>query len=116
MVSAIKYFITLSLLIGLLVAQEGCLRIESRDSEVSYVPIWPPGYELSFASGAIDVVDETGKARARVGEGIYMGGGEVHLLERIPAIDAQTKRALAERCSGPYWIVGAGTRLATNSD
>ena len=54
-----------ALLIGTLAASEGCLRIDDRGSETSYLPIWPPGFELSFANGVIDVVDEAGRAWCR---------------------------------------------------
>ena len=105
-----------ALLIGPLVTRNDCLRIDSRHGETSYLPIWPPDYGLKIEGNIVNVVDGTGRTLVRVGQAVYMGGGEIHSLEGIAAIDAQTKQAVAERCGGPYWIVGEGTRPATDSD
>jgi len=98
-----------AMLKGKLVVVDGCLRIESFDAQVSYLPIWPNGYGLGLAGNDIKVSDETGETVvARVGEGVSMGGGEIPNLE---GFDEFTLGEIPDDCTGPYWLVGAGTHL-----
>jgi hypothetical protein len=101
-----------AILIGKLVEVDGCLRVNSRNSETSYLVVWPFGYSLRVFSGVIEVRDETGKTRVRVGEEVFVSGGETKSVEGIAALDEQLKRELATRCSGPYWLVGSEVRRA----
>lgn len=44
---------------------------------------------------------------AKVGEMVYMDGGEVGNSLRNPgAVDERTMRETHERCPGPCWLVG----------
>ena len=35
-------------LIGELVVEKGCLRVDRSDAEISYLPVWPPDFTLSI--------------------------------------------------------------------
>jgi hypothetical protein len=99
-------------LVGDLVLNEGCLQIESLYGDSSYLPIWPPEFTARMDDGIPAILDGKGNVAGRVGEEIYMGGGEtsgstlpVCVQEQIPA-----------SCSGKYWIVGEGVRLNLQFD
>ena len=92
-------------LIGELAVSEGCLRMGSADG---YLLVWPPGFRLSTENDQIQVLNGAGQVVARVGEEVYMGGGEKRYLEQL---DEYVRRQLPPDCPGPYWIVGEGVRL-----
>ncbi|HNB55295.1 MAG TPA: LysM peptidoglycan-binding domain-containing protein, partial [Anaerolineales bacterium] len=98
-----------AILEGKLIVANGCLRIESFDAPISYLPIWPNGYGLGISSNEIKIADDTGEMIvARVGEGVSMGGGELLSLDGLGEI---TLQQIPGNCSGPYWLVGAGTHI-----
>ncbi|MCI0696157.1 hypothetical protein L0337_29665 [candidate division KSB1 bacterium] len=101
-----------AILIGKLVEVEGCLRINDANGETSYLVVWPSNYSLKVVNGVIMVMDGAGKTKVRVGEEIFVSGGETKSVEGITALDDQLKRELSTRCSGPYWLVGSEVRRA----
>jgi hypothetical protein len=94
----------------LVLDDEGCLRVEEHPGHAARVPIWPAGYELDATGGEVRVLDEEGRVAAKVGEGVYMGGGGVP-KDRVALADGRMSEELFERCPGEYWIVGSEVRV-----
>lgn len=92
-------------LVGELVEVENCLRMNDKDSNSSFLLIWPP-----------DVIATTDKANVRVVIGVTAGNrkevvlriGELVRLSggEITNLDEQLRYTLPANCPGPYWIVG----------
>jgi hypothetical protein len=101
-------------MVGQLVLVDGCLRVESIYDDTSYLPVWPPEFALRSEDDGIQVLDGAGQVAARVGEEIFMGGGEGSASVMAECVRQQ----LPATCSGPYWIVGEGVRpnLRRDSD
>ena len=88
-----------ALLIGELVVEDGCLRVRDVYTDEYTLVIWQADYFLTDNEG---VLDETGTVVARVGEMVYMGGGEQRTVD-----DAELRQPVPEPCSGgPYWRMG----------
>jgi len=92
-----------ALLIGELVVQDGCLRVQS--GEESQLVIWQADYFLNNHDGTLEILDETGKMVAYVGETVYMGGGEVPLTAEL---EAGLREPIPEECGKPpkVWLMG----------
>ena len=88
-----------ALLIGELVVEDGCLRV--RGEGENHLVIWQADYFLTDNDGLLEILDETGKGVATVGETIYLGGGEQRTVD-----DAQLRQPIPEACGGPYWRMG----------
>ena len=101
-------------LVGKLSIHEGCVRIESIYGENSYLPIWPPDFNLEIKDDVPVVFDGSGAMVGRMDEEIfiYMGGGEVP-EQFLPAC---IREKLPVNCSGPVWIVGEGVRPVLRHD
>ncbi len=101
-------------MVGQLVLVDGCLRVQSIYDDTSYLPVWPPEFALRSEDDSIQVLDGTGQVVAKVGEEIYMGGGEGSASVMAECVRQQ----LPATCTGPYWIVGEGVRpnLRRDSD
>ncbi len=93
-------------LIGDLLLVDGCLRVKDIYSGGSILPIWPPEFTLGAENDQLQVLDGDGQVVARVGEEVYMGGGEVS----SPSLPECVRQELPASCTGPYWIVGMGVR------
>jgi len=65
--------------------------------------VWPHGLSVSTENGVIQIIDDNGQPIMRVGDKIELGGGEGS-SEHIAIDSAELP---SNRCSGPYWIVGA---------
>ena len=50
------------------------------------------------------MLDSSGRAVARIGERVKLGGGEYP--EPCRGIAKYSPQLPSERCQGPYWIVG----------
>jgi len=72
--------------------------------------IWQPDYFVHNNEGKIEILDREGNVVGRVGEGIFMGGGEIP----FEFVNSLIKEPLPEDCKGPFWLQGAGTRLNLN--
>ena len=82
------------------------MRVNSIYGDGSILPVWPPEFTLGAENDVLQVLDGTGQVVARVGEEVYMGGGEG--LSR--AMAQCVRQQLPAACTDPYWIVGDGTR------
>ncbi len=96
-------------LIGELVQIEGCLRVNDRNSDTSYLLVWPPDLAATIEGDTIRVVSGivTGNQREAVlhiGTLVYLGGGETTHL------DEQLQQTVPANCQGPYWVVGNEVR------
>ena len=99
---------------GKLVLDQGCLRIESLYGDVSYFPIWPPGFTLDMEDGLPVILDENGNMVGQSEDEIfmYMGGGEASGRNFSECVQKQ----VPIDCDSPYWIVGEGVRPALRHD
>jgi hypothetical protein len=99
-------------LVGNLVLEDGCLKIESIYGNQSYLPIWPPEFTLSLDSDETEILDGDDVVVGRVGEEIYMGGGTGSLNSLSDCVRQQ----LPGYCDDPIWVVGDGVRPNIQSD
>jgi hypothetical protein len=100
-------------LVGVLVLQDGCLRVDSLyEGEESYLPIWPPEFTLDLDNDTLVILDGDGILVGRVGEEIFMGGG----TGRLESMPECVRQHLPINCNGPFWTVGEGVRLNVNED
>lgn len=99
-----------ALLTGRLLQDGNYLRIEAHEDHTRYLVIWPPGYGFRIVRGQAEVVDEQGKTRLRVGEEVFVSGGETDTVSGIAAISPEWQKTLSKLILGPYWIVGAEIR------
>jgi hypothetical protein len=91
-------------LFGELAVLGGCLRVASfSGSNTGYLLVWPPDFRLSTESDGIQVLDGDGEVAVRLGEEVFMSGGEVRYVHRL---EEYVQRQLHPDCTGPYWIVG----------
>lgn len=92
-----------ALLIGELVVQEGCLRVQSGEDPV--LVIWQADYFLNNHDGTIEILDESGKVVAQVGETVYMGGGEVPFTAEL---ESSLREPIPEGCAKSHyvWLMG----------
>lgn len=99
---------------GELVKTGDCLRLIVAPTNTSYLVVWPPGYELDERDNDILIRDDSGQVVTRVGENVYMGGGDVAARENVnPTLDGVpgvSEQLVAEiensGCPGPYWFSG----------
>ncbi|MFZ3383496.1 MAG: hypothetical protein WA144_06185 [Candidatus Methanoperedens sp.] len=88
----------LALLEGKLALQNGCLRVDN------YLLVWPHGFSINTDGEIIQIIDDTNKTIAHVGDKVKLGGGGGEMSnEHIAGYSAELP---SDRCSGPYWIVG----------
>ncbi len=92
-------------LIGELVEVNHCIRVNDRDSDTSYLLVWPPDMSTIIEMDTVRVVTGaiTGNRKEVVlyiGEMVRLSGGETENL------DEQLRQALPANCIGPYWVVG----------
>lgn len=85
-------------LFGMLIDVDGCLMVEDMYSDTLYLPIWPWEYSLEIEEEIITIVDENGEARVRVGDEVYLSGGEIPGTEESPLGEVV--------CGGLHWLVG----------
>ena len=91
-----------ALLIGRLEVENGCLLAFQEGSDQPITIVWQTDYFLHNNEGSIEMLDREGKVVARVGETIYLGGGEVGGIE-----DDQLQAPMPEHCSSsPLWLMG----------
>lgn len=96
----------------LILDDDGCLRVRNAADRTDYVPVWPADFGVDREDREISSLDGKGHIVARVGEVVYMGGGELgRTLAGIRVVDEQAKRELRERCPGIYWLVGTGVTM-----
>lgn len=94
-------------LVGNLVLSDGCLRIESLYGNESYLPIWPSEFTVKLENDVPVILDGDKKVVGRVGDEIYMGGGEAS----ENALPACVREQMPAAFRGKYWVVGEGVRF-----
>ena len=99
-------------LIGELVVEERCLRVNRSDADISYLPVWPPEFTLSIEADAVLILNGAGEVVASVGQDVRVSGGEVRSAERL---DQRVREKLTAGCDGPYWIIGNEVGPAENA-
>ena len=87
---------------GELALEDGCLRVDT--GYENYLLVWPYGFSLSTEGGVIQIMDDTGRPIAHVGDKLKVGGGGGEMVGEI--IAGYSAQLPSDRCSGPYWIVG----------
>lgn len=93
----------LTMLIGPLLDERGCLYIGSRDPTTREVPIWPAGY--SFDQGAI--LAPGGRQVALVGQTVTLAGG-LYPSADYGAVGKYVVGDVPSWCrQGQYWFVSA---------
>ncbi len=91
-----------ALLIGRLEVENGYLLAYQEGSEQPITIVWQTDYFLHDNEGSIEMLDRDGKMVARVGETIYLGGGQVGSIG-----SDQLQAPIPEQCSGsPLWLMG----------
>lgn len=93
--------------IGQLVVINGCLRLNLVGTDISYVLVWPPEFSLDTENAEVQVFDGDGQVAARLGEEVYVSGGEVRSIELL---SENVRQQLPPGCLGPYWMVGLEAR------
>lgn len=88
-----------ALLLGQLVAVDGCLRVIEPNGE-SVLIIWQPDVAPDVEAGVVVIRRADGSVAARVGDNVRFGGGAVR-----PA-DDDLIAPLPAACAGPYWVSG----------
>lgn len=89
--------------------EAGCLRVRYRGGSVT--PVWPPGLKVDVTGDGVQILDQKGRIAARVGEGVYMGGGETRALDDLMSVGERTAQELRDRCPGTYWLVAPPVRV-----
>ncbi len=96
-------------LIGELVVVNSCIRVNSREGDTSYLVIWPPEFTLATENDLVQIRNEVGEVVARIGEEVYMTGGE--RPANTAWLSQQLREKLPDTCPEPYWVVGEQVRL-----
>ena len=96
---------------GKLVLNRRCLEVDDavrvRDRVIvpggQHLLIWPDTFTLSLDDEVAEIVDESGRVVARVGDEVQFSAVSISYQE---AMDHTGKRELGPACSGGYWVVG----------
>ena len=92
---------------GRLVVEGGCLRLRSLLPAFGFffgpsqLLIWPNAYTTRIDGQSTLVLDGKGTVVARVGQIIYVGGGQITREAAATSIEGN----LPDSCHGPYWMV-----------
>jgi hypothetical protein len=93
-----------ALMIGTLVEEDGCLRVNSQWGGEKPLIIWQTNYFLNDNNGTIEILDPNGTVLAREGEAISLGGGGVPGgLE----LECQLRKPIPAQCQGSYFLMGS---------
>jgi hypothetical protein len=91
-----------ALLIGRLEVENGCLLAYQAESNQPITIIWQTDYFLHNNDGSIEMLDREGKVVARVGEMIYLGGGQVGSIN-----PDQLQAPIPDHCApSSIWLMG----------
>ncbi len=96
-------------LFGTLIEQEQCLYVTPDTGDIPYLVIWSPEYSISVDNGMPIVVDAAGVEAVRLGQHVYLDGGEIP-AEVQPDFEAESGLLPIEGCPGPYWLMGTTAR------
>lgn len=93
-------------LIGALRLVDGYLQVDSLYGDGAVIPIWPAEYTLAYKDESLTIFDGDGNPLIRVGEEVYMGGGEGYGSGMLECVRQQ----LPDSYTGKFWYVGDGVR------
>jgi hypothetical protein len=95
----------LALAEGRLEVKDGCLWLVTTVG-TRILPIWPGGYGLRGAVGALSVTDSGGRVVAAEGESVRIGGGEYRVADARRLMGREEPAV----CGGSgFWLVGSIT-------
>ncbi|MBN1190486.1 MAG: hypothetical protein JXA46_12085 [Dehalococcoidales bacterium] len=86
---------------GLLVLEEGYLRVINEQRKIDDIIIWPHDYALGLEDGRVEIRDSEGRLRARNGDKIRIGGSGVYDREMA---ERHIGHPLPEDAAGPYFV------------
>jgi len=91
---------------GVLINDNGCLRVESSVGGESALVLWPPEVILHPTPDVIEVRKQDGSVVARVGEMVRFGGSgfEASDQAKVASYAEQLREPLPQQCVGPYWV------------
>jgi hypothetical protein len=95
---------------GMLILEDGYLRLSPSYSDDNFLIIWPKGYSLDKNGDEIRILDEEGQVVARVGDNISAAGGEVECL----SVFWLKGGFLPFNCKGPYWVTSEVKTVGTS--
>jgi len=95
-----------ALMEGLLVEENGCLRVIEEGSRQGFLILWPFDSELSASTENIEVLNGTGQVIARVGESLRLDGGAMESPPSMSRFDEVIPGMPINDCPGPYWVAG----------
>lgn len=95
-----------ALMEGLLVEENGCLRLIEKGDQGGFLILWPFDYELSVSAEKIEVLNGAGQVIARVGEALRLGGGAMESSPSMSRFDEVIPGLPIDDCPGPYWVAG----------
>ena len=93
-----------SMLNGELVIKNGCIRVNSSESDTSYLPIWPYQSKFEMSGDENHVRYWSDELIASVGEEVSIGGGKITSVEQL---SQNIGNKMDGSCVGPYWIVAS---------
>ena len=86
---------------GELILDGDCLRVgRMNDRYADPAIVWPAGFTPHIEDGVVQVRDGAGRTIARVGDELYMGGGEVS----ASFVSELYYPGKSEKCPGKFWI------------
>ena len=91
-----------ALIIGRLVMQEGCLRLQTGRESVQLV--WPETYTVTVRGQTVFIDGLLGSITLTLGQQVSMGGGALSSNAVIQNLRA--RGLIPPQCDGPYWEVG----------
>ena len=97
---------------GTLVLVDNCIRVDSDDSDNSYLLIWPPDFNISIENGTIKILNGDGEIVAHIGDKVHISGGGIP----SPSVfDKPIQEQVPPQCTKPYWIIGDGITTINTS-
>lgn len=91
-----------SSLTGELVILNGCIRVNSTNSDASHMPIWPHQTKFEMNGDESHVRYWSEELIASVGEQVSLDGGEITSVDQL---SENIGNKVDGSCVGPYWIV-----------
>jgi hypothetical protein len=104
-----------ALMEGELVEVDGCLRITSEGYKDGFLILWPHDADIRVAEDRIEVLDGAGRATARVGQPLRLGGGAMESSAAQAGFDESIPGLPLPNCPGPYWVAGQIETLVEQS-
>jgi hypothetical protein len=97
---------------GLLIEENGCLRVTDESYEEGFLIVWPFDTDISIAGEDIDLLNGDDQVVARVGEALRIAGGAMESTTSMGRYDDLIPGLPIDGCAGPYWVAGELEALA----